>query len=169
MDKTILIEDIINQLQRQRQSSIAAADVAKETATHSENVAENRYDTLGLEASYLAHGQSLRTKETEASIESFKALGKNLSRDLLNSVSTNLDIRSSTLAQIGSLVQIEDPAGQHKWYFLAARAGGLIIHSQNREVFVLTPQAPMGKALMGSEVGDEINMNGYAAEVVEVT
>ena len=84
-------------------------------------------------------------------------------------MSTNLDIRSSTLAQIGSLVQIEDPAGQHKWYFLAARAGGLIIHSQNREVFVLTPQAPMGKALMGSEVGDEINLNGYAAEVVEVT
>lgn len=168
MDKTILIEDIINQLQRQRQSSIAAADVAKETATHTENVAENRYDTLGLEASYLAHGQSLRTQETEASIESFKALGKSLSHDLLNALSKNLDIPSSELVQIGSLIHLEDQDGQRKWYFLAAKSGGLTIHSQSCDVFVLTPQAPMGAALMGKETGDEISVNGSIAEVINV-
>ena len=33
-----------------------AAQTAYETATHEENIAENKYDTLGLEAAYLASG-----------------------------------------------------------------------------------------------------------------
>jgi hypothetical protein len=168
VDKSLLIEDIIKRLQQQRQSAIAAADVAKETATHTENIAENRYDTLGLEASYLAHGQSLRTQAIETSIESFKTLGKSLSNDLLNSLSSNLDIRPSSVAQVGSLIELEDPAEQRRWYFLAMTSGGLTIHSQGKDIFVLTPQAPMGAALMGKEVGDDISLNGNVSEVMNL-
>jgi len=36
--------------------------VAHETATHEENIAENKYVTLGLEAAYLATGQARRAE-----------------------------------------------------------------------------------------------------------
>jgi hypothetical protein len=39
-----------------------AVRAAHETATHEENIAENKYDTLGLEAAYLATGQARRAE-----------------------------------------------------------------------------------------------------------
>ena len=45
-----------------------AAQTAYETATHEENIAENKYDTLGLEASYLATGQARRVEEIKQAL-----------------------------------------------------------------------------------------------------
>ena len=45
-----------------------AAQTAYETATHEENIAENKYDTLGLEASYLAAGQAKRVEEIKQAL-----------------------------------------------------------------------------------------------------
>lgn len=56
VDKKLLILQIIADLNAAIQTALAAADDARATATNKENVAENRYDTLGLEAAYLAHG-----------------------------------------------------------------------------------------------------------------
>ena len=60
MNKTNVIKTIIALLEVQYQTAIDAAKEAHSTATDDETIAENKYDTFALEASYLAHGQSQR-------------------------------------------------------------------------------------------------------------
>jgi len=50
MNKKRLVEQIIFELTTLLQQTVQAAQQAYDTATSEENVAENKYDTLGLEA-----------------------------------------------------------------------------------------------------------------------
>ena len=54
MDKELLHKKILAELNRLCQDAIEAAMQAYKTATHEENIADNKYDTLGLEASRFA-------------------------------------------------------------------------------------------------------------------
>lgn len=74
MDKALLLKQIEALLESVYQSAVDAAMLAYNTATHTENVAENKYDTLGLEASYLAQGQAQRVAECKADLDAFKKL-----------------------------------------------------------------------------------------------
>ena len=60
MNKKLLQKHILTALETNHQTAISATQQAHDTATHEENIAENKYDTLGLEAAYLAHGQAQR-------------------------------------------------------------------------------------------------------------
>lgn len=62
MDKLWLQQQVLQRLADDLQRVEQAARFAHETATHEENIAENKYDTLGLEASYLATGQARRAE-----------------------------------------------------------------------------------------------------------
>ena len=63
MDKQSIAQQVIEHLTGDLSAAEQAARVAHETATHEENIAENKYDTLGLEAAYLAAGQARRVEE----------------------------------------------------------------------------------------------------------
>ena len=56
MDKFLLQQQVLERLAEDLLQAEQAALAAHETATHEENIAENKYDTLGLEAAYLAAG-----------------------------------------------------------------------------------------------------------------
>ena len=60
MDKFLLQHQVLARLTEDLRHAEEAVRAAHETATHEENVAENKYDTLGLEAAYLATGQARR-------------------------------------------------------------------------------------------------------------
>ena len=60
MDKSLLQQQVLERLAEDLLQTEQAARAAHETATHAENIAENKYDTLGLEAAYLATGQARR-------------------------------------------------------------------------------------------------------------
>ena len=62
MDKFLLHQQVLEQLAKDLLQAEQAAQAAHETATHEENIAENKYDTLGLEAAYLATGQVRRAE-----------------------------------------------------------------------------------------------------------
>ena len=74
MNKPALLQSIIERLTLDLDVAQRAAQTAYETATHEENVAENKYDTLGLEASYLATGQARRMEEIRQGLAKFRAL-----------------------------------------------------------------------------------------------
>ena len=63
MNKTELLQRIVERLGVDLDVAQRAAQTAYEAATAEENIAENKYDTLGLEASYLATGQARRMEE----------------------------------------------------------------------------------------------------------
>ena len=74
MNKKLLAETLLIALSDVHQSAVDAAKRAYDTATDNENVAENKYDTLALEAAYLAQGQSLRVEQCEADLIAFKEI-----------------------------------------------------------------------------------------------
>ncbi len=126
-----------------------AAQTAYETATHEENIAENKYDTLGLEASYLATGQARRVEEIRQSLAQFQ-----------NLVLRPFDEQRGI--QVGDLISLEDDHGRPQQLFLGPDAAGLKVWLDGLLVTVITRHAPLGKSLLGKAEGDavEIIING---------
>ena len=62
MDKFVLRQQVLERLAEDLRQAEQAVRAAHEAATHEENIAENKYDTLGLEAAYLATGQARRAE-----------------------------------------------------------------------------------------------------------
>jgi transcription elongation GreA/GreB family factor len=138
---TAIIEDLIKELT----TATTASEQAHASATHSENVADNKYDTLAVEAAYLAHGQSVRITQLQQSIANYRQL---------------LSIRSPDNASIhiGHTVTINDANENLQRLFIGPSAGGIRLCIKGLEILTITPQTPMGKALMGKAVDDEITL-----------
>ena len=74
MNKRDLVDKVVQQLTAEFQNLFKAARAAHAEATHEQSKAENKYDTRGLEASYLARGQSRQAAELEQAIAKLRAL-----------------------------------------------------------------------------------------------
>jgi transcription elongation GreA/GreB family factor len=149
LNKQAVLELIVDKLKVDLDVLQRAAQTAYETATHEENIAENKYDTLGLEASYLATGQARRVEEIRQSLVQFQ----------------NLSLRAfdeQRGIQIGDLISLEDDNGSHQQLFLGPDAAGLKVSLDGLLVTVITRHAPLGKSLLGKAEGDvvEIIING---------
>jgi transcription elongation GreA/GreB family factor len=139
-----LVSAIVEKLQLELSTAVAASQQARDSATHSENIAANKYDTLAVEAAYLAHGQSMRIAELKQCI----ALYQHFHRPTFSA--------GATIA-LGAQACIEDDQGQQRRFFVGPAAGGLSIDSEQGPVQVITPTAPLGQALMGKRVDDEVD------------
>ncbi|MGE1154257.1 GreA/GreB family elongation factor [Pseudomonas kitaguniensis] len=122
-----------------------AAQTAYETATHEENIAENKYDTLGLEASYLAAGQARRVEEIKQALTLCHMMQLQAYDDQRG-------------IQVGALLGLEDENGRQQWLFLAPDAAGLKVDVVGQPVTVITPRSPLGKSLLGKFEGDEVQI-----------
>lgn len=138
---TAIIDDLIKELT----TATTASEQAHASATHSENVADNKYDTLAVEAAYLAHGQSVRITQLQQSIANYRQL---------------VSIRNPDNASIniGHTVTINDANENVQRLFIGPSAGGIRLLIDGLEILTITPQTPMGKALMGKAVDDEITL-----------
>jgi len=145
MNKHIVHQLILDKLRVDLDIAERAAQTAYETATHEENIAENKYDTLGLEASYLAAGQAKRVEEIRQSL----ALCQNLT---LRAYDENRGI------EVGALLGLEDAKGPEQWLFLAPDAAGLKVDVVGQPITVITPRSPLGKGLLGKFEGDEVEI-----------
>ncbi|MBC8211504.1 MAG: GreA/GreB family elongation factor [Gammaproteobacteria bacterium] len=145
MDKELLHQTILAELNALRQDAINAAMQAYNTATHAENVADNKYDTLGLEASYLAQGQAKRVANCEANLAIFARL-------------KITHFTSQTAISLGALIYLMDDKGSEQVLFLAPVSGGVKINFSGLNITLITPSAPLGKKLMGCYVDDKIEI-----------
>jgi transcription elongation GreA/GreB family factor len=148
MNKRAIIQKIITKLASELEVYFRAAQFSRTEATHESNKAENKYDTRGLEASYLARGQSRQAAELEASIAEFEKLGARKFAD-------------GEAIGIGALVELEH-GNKNSLYFLGPRAGGTEVLYDKKEILVITPQSPLGEQLMGKQQGDcpQLNFGG---------
>ena len=143
MNKSALIDKIIKALRSELETYVRAANSSHEEATAEENRAENRYDTRGLEASYLATGQANKVMELEEAIGAFEDL-KAKSFD-------------ESAIDVGALVEL-DQNGEKAFYFIGPSAGGTEITAEAREVLVITPQSPLGAQLQGRQQGERLEL-----------
>ncbi|MFA0326001.1 transcription elongation factor [Vibrio splendidus] len=140
MNKSELRQIILEQLESRLRIAQSATQRAIDAATDEETVPEHKYDTLALEASYLAHGQAVRVQECEDDIQCYR----------------NLVLRDSERITVSSYVVVIDEHDQYKHFFMGPRVGGLSVTWNENEIAIVTANAPFGLALMGKEVGDEI-------------
>ena len=146
MNKTAVYRLMLEKLEIDLDVLQRAAQTAYEAATHEENVAENKYDTLGLEASYLATGQARRVEEIRQALKSCQAMA-------LGAFNAALGI------QVGDLIHLEAENGGEQWLFLAPDAAGLKLGLDAQAVTVITARSPLGAALQGKQQEDDVLIN----------
>jgi hypothetical protein len=138
LDKRALVDLIIAHLTAELGRFANAARSAQAEATNEQSKAENKYDTRGLEASYLAHGQSRQARETEVARQQFANLALR-------------DFGAEDAVDLGALVELDGTL-----YFIGPSAGGTEVMHEGREVLVITPQSPLGQQLIGKRRGDRV-------------
>ena len=144
MNKRVLIQKIVAKLNSELKVYFRAAQASRAEATHEQSKADNKYDTRGLEASYLARGQSKQLAELEAAIAEFEKLGVK-------------KFSATDAIGVGALVELEQGGGRD-FYFLGPRAGGTEIEHDRKEILVITPQSPLGEQLAGKKSGDTFSL-----------
>lgn len=140
-DKAPLRAELLAQLAQALETARAAHASAIEGATHPEAKAENDKDTRGLEQSYVARGQAQRVAELESAVA-------DVTRMQLRAFGTGDPIA------IGAVVTVAEGTTRHR-YFVAPAGGGNVLAG---EVHVITPPSPLGRALLGKRLDDEVEV-----------
>ncbi|MFN3809604.1 MAG: GreA/GreB family elongation factor [Roseateles asaccharophilus] len=155
MDKLLLQRLVLERLAEDLLQAEQGARTAHETATHEENIAENKYDTLGLEASYLATGQARRAEAIRQAIgqwQQFRPRAYDAGQGI----------------QLGALVRLghadDDAKQQQQLLFLGPDGGSMKLALEDGQfVQVISGAAPLGRALLGKHEGDELSIQVAAS------
>jgi transcription elongation GreA/GreB family factor len=150
VNKKTLIKKVVDRLREELEIYFRAAMASRAEATHEQSKAENKYDTRGLEASYLARGQSKQAAEIQGAIAAFEKLDPR-------------KFGEADPVDVGAFVELELD-GEKAAYFMGPKAGGTEVMHDKREVLVITPESPLGQQLMGQKQGDVLNLKLANAE-----
>lgn len=147
MNKTDLHRLIIEQLTHDLAVQFNAALAAHEASTHEENIPDNKYETLALEASYVAQGQANRAQEIRRALETYKQL-------------TLRHYDDSSAIGLTALVTLTGEDDTSRTFFIGPLEGGmkLVDDRTGAEIVVITPASPLGRDLIGRGVGDVVRL-----------
>jgi len=145
IDKKALVTLIIQNLKKELSQAVNAANEAHASAIDDQSIAETQYDTLAIEASYLAEGQSRRVQELHAAIKDYQTLSL-------------LKFNDNNVIALSALVQLAGTNQEQNWFFIGPAAGGFRCQLNNQHITVLTPKSPMGLALIGKFLDDDVDI-----------
>ena len=145
MDKFLLRLQVLERLAEDLLQAEQAMRAAHETATHEENIAENKYDTLGLEAAYLATGQARRAEAIHQAMANWRQFRPR-------------PCDGSKGIQLGALVCLVDADDNQQLLFLGPDGGSMKLVSGGQLVQVISSEAPLGRAMLGKCEGDEVSI-----------
>jgi transcription elongation GreA/GreB family factor len=158
IDKKAVLATLKQQLQTELERAQKRAKDAADGATHEENRAEGDKDMRATEASYVARGQAGRASDMEEAFVRVSALEL-------------LDFKPGARIAVSALIELlHDDKQLH--YFLVPAAGGERLTVAGTEIQTLTPQSPLGRALLGASEGDEAELPprqaGEPARIYEI-
>lgn len=155
-DKRKIHSLLLEALKAERDAILYAATTAKEGATHEDAVAKSKYDTHGLELSYLAGSQFERARQAETKI----AL-------LENTLFQEFD--EDDPIDVGALVTVRGQEKQDQQVYLISNIGaGLSITWEESRILVISPESPLGEALLSLGVGDELPLRSPSRLIYEI-
>ncbi len=140
MNKAKLVEQIIKILEADIAGMKSAALGTYAAATGEESKPETKYDTFALEASYLAGAQAKRVVEIESSLKVYRSLE-------VKTFTVKSRIESTAIVEV-------DLEGKTTHVFIVPARGSLTLSLDGVAIQVITPQSPLGEALLGLSVGD---------------
>lgn len=156
MDKLLLQRLVLERLAEDLLQAEQGARTAHETATHEENIAENKYDTLGLEASYLATGQARRAEAIRQAIGQWRQFRP-------RAYDAGQGIQLGALVRLGH-ADADDDEKQQQLLFLGPDGGSMKLALEDGQfVQVISSAAPLGRALLGKHEGDELSIQVAAS------
>lgn len=143
MDKSEVADQLLKRLRVSYQRALEALEDAREGATGDDARAESKYDTRGLESSYLAAGQAEQADELAEAVTRLEA-------------ADFPDFDFDDPIAPGALVEVERD-DEIARYLLAPAGGGLSIETEDDEaVIILGPGAPLREALLGKRAGETV-------------
>lgn len=145
MDKLFLQKQVLERLAEDLLQVEQAARQAHEAATHEENVAENKYDTLGLEAAYLATGQARRAEALRQAMANWRRFHPH-------------PYNASKGIELGALVCLVDSDEKQQLLFLGPNGGSMKLVSGAEPIQVISSETPLGRAMLGKFEGDEVSI-----------
>ncbi len=151
MNKATILKVLLAELEEELRRLLAANEQASAGATDSEAKAETKWDTCGLESSYLARGHAEQFKTLAADVHNLRGF---VAPDY-----TDRPIGG------GALVDVE-MGGTSMLFFLLYCGGGIDLMVEDREVTVITPESPVGAALQGHSAGDTFSFRAGSSEKI---
>ena len=142
MSKHAALKQLTEILRQQLADMSEAAKTTHEAATGEEAKQEGKYDTRGLETSYLAGAQAEQTRKIAESLKTFESLELT-------------DLPAGSPVSPGALIETESN-GFIVYYLLTPCAGGMTIQFKDGELTTLSPEAPRYRELSGCHIGDFI-------------
>jgi len=148
MNKQTLLDILLAELNASLESLVNAAFVAKEAATSEESKAENKYDTRGLEASYLAGAQAKRAGDLKESVYKLQKISPR-------------DFGSNDAIGVTAVVKVMIDDTTERNFFILPSAGGQKVVMEGETYHVITPESPVGSVLVGKKLNDafQVRMN----------
>lgn len=154
MDKAGVIAALMTIVRSGLSRQEAANKRAASGATDSESKAESKWDTQGLEASYLARGYA---RQYAALVEQLETLS-----------TFELASFSGQPAGLGALLKC-DFDGFASYIFLLPACGGMELELEGEEITVVTLESPLGAELKGKREGDRYQLpNGAGGTILTI-
>ncbi len=145
VDKQEVLDILRSLLEEDLEVIIASQLESQAGATHSENKAEGDKDMRATESSYLARGLAKRVGELRSSVSTLSTLRLR-------------EFGPESVAALTALVTVEDEEGDQLLYFIAPGGGGIVVEVGQQKISVVTPNSPVGMALIGRYVDDEVEL-----------
>jgi len=154
MDKTALQQAILAELQSELTLLTDAANTARDEATNEESRSEDKYDMRSQSAAYLAAGQAKLAGEIADAIAAYQALPVRR-------------FGPGEPVATGALVTLEAHK-RRSWYFLGPQHGGLEVRLNGATIIVVTGASPLGRQLVGRNVGETVTLPGRPGPIMQV-
>lgn len=155
LNKEQVLKRVIEELEAEVTHATQAAKTAANDATGEESRPENEYDTRALEASYVARGQAKRVAYLKEILHDIKLIPLRY-------------FRNSDKVGITSLVQMQHEA-KKLLAFVLPKGGGFFVEVSGEKIQIVTPNTPLGEALLGAEIGEELVIEvGNKEKVYEI-
>ena len=144
MNKKALVQHITRQIAEELAAITQAAKNTYDIATHEDNKAENKYDTRGLEASYLAGAQAQRVNEMKDVLAIFENLP-------IKDFGDDRAVATTALVEVRFKEKVS-------FVLVMPKGGGQSAIYEGKPVQVITAESPLGRALIGRHVGDIVEL-----------
>jgi hypothetical protein len=154
MKKTTILQALLAELESELRRQKAANEQASAGATDSQARAETRWDTCGLESSYLARGHANQFKALAAQVHELRTF--------------RIPLYDRKPIGPGALVDaVLD--GEVLCFFLLPCGGGVELSVEGVDVTVITPESPVGAALLDKKQGDVFSFRaGTSGKILKV-
>jgi transcription elongation GreA/GreB family factor len=134
-NKQGILDNVLKALEAELERQTQANAQSNAATTFSASNADKQRDTTGYESAFLAHGYAKHCIDLAHQLEELKAM--------------EVEDFTGQEVDIGALVEVEMD-GKADWYLLLIGGGGIEVSADGKTVTVITPESPLGEALMGN-------------------